>query len=125
MKKLLTIVTLFIASTCVFAQTPPTKPNHLQLPKPLLTQLKLTPDQQAKVTAILKNKNQQIDSLIKLPPRRNQKLYDAKLRSVNTEANDQLYGVFNEDQKHVYAQWLLDRRTKMQNKKPVAAVPAG
>lgn len=118
MKKITLFTALLAMGASVYAQGPKHKMDHTKLPKPLTEQLKLTADQQTKVDAILADKNVEIDSLVKKATIRNGKLTGAKIRSTESETNDKLYAVFTNDQKLVYAQWILDRRANMIKGKP-------
>ncbi|MES2279575.1 MAG: hypothetical protein V4592_26310 [Bacteroidota bacterium] len=115
MKKLTLSVLLLAIGASVYAQ-PPKRPVHSQLPPKLTADLKLTPEQQIKVTSILKAKNIEMDSLAKKAKVGRERMVSAKFRSAESEANDQLYAMFTKDQQLVYAQWILDRRAAMQKR---------
>ena len=113
MKKI-TLITLMLAlGVGVYAQKS-MPPRPTKLPPKLTADLKLTPEQQTKVTAILKSRNFEMDSLAKKVTLRNGKFEQAKMKSEMTEVNDKLYAVFNNDQKLVYAQYIMNRQAQMQ-----------
>lgn len=115
--KRITLITMILAlGVSVYAQKPMRAP-HTKLPPKLEADLKLTPEQQTKVTDILKNRNFQIDSLAKRVNVRNGKFIEAKIKSELTEINGKLYAIFNTDQKVVYAQYIMDRQAQMANGK--------
>lgn len=122
MKKILSTILLAAACAGVYAQAPQTprvRPDATKLPKPLISELKLSADQQTKVDAILHTKKTQMDSLmaaVKTSKHPNPKLTDKKMLNIYSESNDKLYAVFNQDQKLVYAQWILDKRAQFQKK---------
>jgi len=112
MKKI-TLITLVLAlGLSVYAQRPTRRPPA-KLPPKLEADLKLTPEQQAKVTSILKSRNFIMDSLVKKVNIRNGKVVQAKMKDEMTEVNNKLYAMFTIDQKLVYAQYILDRQTQM------------
>jgi len=114
MKKI-TLITLMLAlGMGVYAQKPTRPQPPTKLPPKLAADLKLTPEQQTKVTAILKSRNFEMDSLAKKVNLRNGKFVQAKMKSEMTEVNDKLYAVFNNDQKLVYAQYIMNRQAQMQ-----------
>jgi hypothetical protein len=113
MKKI-TLITLVLAlGVSVYGQNP-TRPHRTKLPPRLETELKLTPEQQIKVTEILKNRNFEMDSLAKSVHIRNGKFVEAKMKSEMAEVNGKLYAIFNTDQKLVYAQYIMNRQTQME-----------
>jgi len=112
MKKITLIALMLALGAGVYAQKP-TRPHPTKLPPKLEADLKLTPEQQTKVTAILKSRNFEMDSLAKKVTLRNGKFEQAKMKSEMTEVNDKLYAVFNNDQKLIYAQWVMNRQAAM------------
>jgi len=112
--KRITLITLMLAlGVSVYAQKP-MRPFPAKLPPKLEADLKLTPEQQTKVTEILKNRNFEIDSLAKTVRVRNGRFVAVKMQSEMTKVNGKLYAIFNTDQKLVYAQYILDRQTQME-----------
>ena len=113
MKKI-TLITLMLAlAVSVYAQKP-IGPRPAKLPPKLEADLKLTPEQQIKITDILKHRNFEMDSLVKSVTVRNRRFVGAKMKSEITEVNSKLYAVLNTDQKLVYAQYILDRQSQME-----------
>ena len=114
MMKKITLITLVLAlGVSVHAQKP-TRPNFAKLPPKLEADLKLTPEQQVKVTDILKGRNFVMDSLVKRVNVRNGRFVEAKMKSEMSEVNGKLYAIFNTNQKLVYAQFIMDRQTQME-----------
>ena len=112
--KRITLITMVLAlGVSVYAQRP-TRPFPAKLPPKLEADLKLTPEQQTKVTEILKDRNFQMDSLAKKVTIRNGKFVAAKMKSEMTDVNNKLYAIFDTKQKLVYAQYILDRQTAME-----------
>jgi len=117
MKKI-TLITLMLAlGVSVYAQKP-MRPNFTKLPPKLETDLKLTPEQQAKVTDILKSRNFEMDSLAKKATIRNGKFIGDKMKGEMSVVNGKLYAILNVDQKLVYAQYIMDRQTLMAKGRP-------
>ncbi len=113
MKKI-TLITLMLAlGLSAYAQKP-MRTFPAKLPPKLEADLKLTPEQQIKVTNILKNRNFEMDSLAKSVTVRNGRFVMTKMKSELSEVNTKLYAVFNIDQKLIYAQYILDRQTQME-----------
>ncbi len=112
MKKTTLITLMLTLGISVYAQRP-MRAHHAKLPPKLEAELKLTPEQQTKVTDILKNRNFEMDSLAKKVTIRNGKFVAAKMKSEMSEVNTKLYAMFNTDQKLVYAQYIMDRQAQM------------
>jgi len=113
MKKI-TLITLMLAlGVSAYAQRP-MRSHPAKLPPKLEADLKLTPEQQTKVTEILKNRNFVMDSLAKKVHLRNGKFIKEKMKSEMSEINTKLYAIFNIDQKLVYAQYIMDRQAQME-----------
>ena len=104
---------LMALGVSAYAQKP-MRPNFTKLPPKLEADLKLTPEQQIKVTDILKNRNFHMDSLAKKVNMRNGRFVGADMRSELSEVNGKLYATFNTDQKLVYAQYIMDRKALME-----------
>jgi len=112
--KRITLITLMLTlGVSVYAQRP-MRPNFAKLPPKLEADLKLTPEQQTKVTDILKSRNFVMDSLVKQVNIRNGKYVQAKMKSEMTEVSGKLYAIFNTNQKLVYAQFIMDRQAQME-----------
>ena len=110
----ITLITLMLAlGVSAYAQKP-IRPRPAKLPPKLEADLKLTPEQQIKVTNILKSRNFEMDSLAKKVTVRNRRFVEANMKSELSEVNNKLYATFNTDQKLVYAQYILDRQTQME-----------
>jgi len=115
MMKKITLVTLVLAlGVSVYAQKPPMRMRPAKLPPKLETDLKLTPEQQIKVTNILKDRNFVIDSLAKNVRVRNGRFIESKMKTEMSEVNGKLYAMFTTNQQLVYAQYILDRQTQME-----------
>ncbi len=109
----ITLITLMLAlGVSVYAQKP-MRQHPAKLPPKLEADLKLTPEQQTKVTDILKGRNFEMDSLAKTVRMRNGKFVQAKMKGELTEVNTKLYAIFNIDQKLVYAQYIMNRKAQM------------
>jgi hypothetical protein len=112
MKRIILITLVLALGLSVYAQRPMRRPPA-KLPPKLEADLKLTPEQKAKVTEILKNRNFIMDSLVKKVNVRNGKFVQAKMKDEMTDVNNKLYAMFTIDQKLVYAQYIMDRQTQM------------
>jgi hypothetical protein len=112
--KRITLITLMLAlGVSVYAQKP-MRQHPAKLPPRLETALKLTPEQQTKVTDILKGRNFEMDSLAKKVTIRNGKFIEAKMKDEMSEVNSKLYAIFNTDQKLVYAHYIMNRKAEME-----------
>ena len=126
----ITLITLMLALGVSVSAQRPMRPHSAKLPPKLEADLKLTPEQQTKVTAILKDRNFEMDSLAKRVHMRNGKFVWAKMQSEMSQVNSKLYAIFNTDQKLVYAQYIMDRKAQMEKggrmgppSKPMAPAP--
>ena len=114
MMKKITLITLMLALGVSVNAQKPMRTHPAKLPPKLEADLKLTPEQQTKVTAILKDRNFEMDSLAKKVHMRNGKFIEEKMKSEMSQVNSKLYAIFNIDQKLIYAQYIMDRKAQME-----------
>lgn len=103
--------------------------HHGQAPDPdhqakrLAKQLNLTSDQQRQLVPILANRDQQIAAL-----RSNASLSTAdrhsQMKSIRENADEQINGVLNDQQKQAYAQLKQQRRERSQQRREKNATPS-
>jgi len=117
MKRLILMIMLF-AGVCFGAQAQTTKGHgHGKELKKLSKDLNLTADQRTKVSAIMKTKTAQLDSLNAKSEQLGKKAAHKQRKQIITTADEQLNGVLNDEQKKTYAALKASRAEKMHNKK--------